>query len=56
MSQGTVALSFGYGNALAAAIQLSVAPKLDSLNGSWQTVRNQSYIRAPAQGVGLEAS
>ena len=56
MSWGTVALSFGYDNALAAVIQLSTALKQDSLNSTWQPVRNQSCLRAPAQGAGTEAS
>lgn len=34
MSQGTGAFSFGYDNALAAAIQLPTAQRWDSLNSS----------------------
>lgn len=34
MSQGTGALSFGYGSAVAAAVQLPIAQRWDSLNGN----------------------
>lgn len=46
MSQGTGALSFGYGNALAAAIQLSMPQRWDSLTpGSWLGSRAVSGLQ-----------